>query len=57
MKKKVLDFSAETEKEKIRRWSRISPENKLIWLKEFNEFIYAFLSPEQKRLRLKYRIG
>ena len=49
--KNKINFGWENEEEKIRRRLKITPKNKLIWLKEFNDFIYSCLSEKQKKLR------
>lgn len=40
-----------------RRYARLSPEHKLLWLKETAEFIEKASSPEVKRIREKFRKG
>lgn len=48
-------FNWPTKKEKIRRNLMISPKNKLIWLQEFNEFLYKALTDEEKKKRFEKR--
>ena len=56
MQKNELKFNWQTRREKIEQNLKISPKNKLIWLEEFNKFIYKFLTDEEKKLRFKKRI-
>ncbi|MBN1619485.1 hypothetical protein JW890_02070 [candidate division WOR-3 bacterium] len=44
-----------SEEERIRRNLMISPKNKLLWLQEFNEFLYKALTDEQKKKRFDRR--
>ncbi|MBN2119532.1 MAG: hypothetical protein JW734_00570 [Candidatus Omnitrophica bacterium] len=56
MTKKNKSFDWENRKERIRRHMRITPKNKLIWLKEFNEFLHKALSKKKKRIHSKLRL-
>ncbi|KQC06123.1 MAG: hypothetical protein APR54_07685 [Candidatus Cloacimonas sp. SDB] len=55
MKKDKIKFHWQTRKEKIELNLKISPKNKLIWLEEFNRFIYKALSDEEKKIRFDKR--
>ncbi|MGC9366102.1 MAG: hypothetical protein ACP5FK_03555 [bacterium] len=55
MKKNNLKFHWQTRKEKLELNLKISPKNKLIWLEEFNQFIYKALSDEEKKIRFNKR--
>jgi hypothetical protein len=57
MRNKKAGYGWETETERVRRHMRVSPENKLIWLKEINDFVWSSFSPKQKRLYWKRRLG
>ena len=56
-KEKNAGYGWESELDKIKIGLKVSPKNKLIWLKEVNEFIYSAISLEQKKLRIKFRYG
>ena len=49
------NFGWQSREDKIRENLKITPKNKLIWLQEFNEFIYKGLSDEEKRRRFEMR--
>lgn len=43
-----MKFAWESEKERLARFAKISPKQKLEWLQQMNEFTRAFL-PKSKR--------
>ena len=49
MRRKKGGFSFTLSKEKLEQTCRLSPEMKLTWLEEANEFVYAALSREKRR--------
>lgn len=55
MLKSELKFNWQTRREKIEQNLKISPKNKLIWLEEFNKFIYKTLSDKEKKIRFSRR--
>ena len=50
-----VNFGWQSREDKIRENLKITPKNKLIWLKEFNEFVYKVISDEEKRRRFEMR--
>jgi len=46
----MTKFTFRVDKEKIKRFRELKPEEKLEWLEEINEFINKFV-PEEKRKR------
>ena len=50
-----IDFGWESEKDRLRRFMRISPQRKLEWLREMSEFIAKCYSFTQKRIFRKLR--
>ena len=55
MRDKEAGYGWETDIERARRHMRVSPKNKLIWLKEINDLIWATLPQKQKLLYWKRR--
>jgi hypothetical protein len=55
MRNKKLKFHWQTRREKLELSLKITPKNKLIWLEEFNQFIYKALSDEEKKIRFNNR--
>lgn len=50
-----MNFKWETEEERLRKFMRISPQKKLEWLYQINEFIHKFSSKRQEKIRQKLR--
>lgn len=44
-------FKWETEEEKTRRFVRMSPQKKLEWLRQMNEFIAKFAPKERRKIK------
>lgn len=55
--KKEDNFGWESEVDKIRRRLKISPKDKLTWLKEFNDFIWAGLTAKERKQRMLRRLS
>ena len=55
MKRKGYSYTLEDEK--IKEFMKLSTEDKLRWLEDYNEFMEMALTPKEKELREKFRRG
>ena len=56
MRNNKIDYSWETDIERIRRHMSISPKKKLIWLKEINDLTWSARSLKQKHIYWQQRL-
>lgn len=50
-----MKFGWESEKERLVRFAKISPKQKLEWLQQMNEFTRAFLPKNKRKMWWKLR--
>ena len=50
-------FSYGISEDVLKKWIKLSPEQKLEWLEEINRFIYNFAPEKSKEIMQKFRKG
>ncbi|MDE1920755.1 MAG: hypothetical protein KGJ09_08585 [Candidatus Omnitrophica bacterium] len=55
--KTKINFDWQTDEERLRRWVKLSPKEKMRWLTESNEFMRKVWTKKQKEIFWKLRQG
>lgn len=57
MDKEKKGFNYVYTREKFEEYRKLSSEQKLEWLEKMNRFLYSFMTPKDREIRDKYRLG